>query len=131
MSRVAYLDSSAFVKLLVPERETSALRRTLKMFDHLVSSAVLKVEVVRAVRLVDPSRAQEAAEATRSLRLIAADDQLIDSAMRLDPPTMRTLDSIHVASALCLGDDLAALITYDARMSEAAKVLGLPVQAPR
>jgi predicted nucleic acid-binding protein len=55
---------------------------------------------------------------------------LLDRAGALEPPTLRTLDAIHVASALALGDELEAIVTYDVRMAAAAEGLGLPLAAP-
>jgi predicted nucleic acid-binding protein len=48
----------------------------------------------------------------------------------LDPPGMRTLDALHLAVALSLGDDLDGIVTYDARMGDAARCHGLEVVAP-
>jgi predicted nucleic acid-binding protein len=62
---------------------------------------------------------------------IAIDDRLLDTAGLLEPGVMRTLDAIHVATAMSLGDDLDAVITYDERMVEAARLVGLPVVSPR
>jgi predicted nucleic acid-binding protein len=73
------------------------------------------------------------AEARRHLEgihLIRLDDDLLDRAADLDPPGMRSLDAIHLAAAVSLGDDLAAVITYDERMSAGAHALGLPVLSP-
>lgn len=64
------------------------------------------------------------------LQLIRLDAQLLDDAGRLGPPALRTLDAIHLQSALLLGDELDALITYDVRQAEAARNAGLVVQAP-
>jgi predicted nucleic acid-binding protein len=73
----------------------------------------------------------EARRHLESIHLIRLDDDLLDRAADLDPPAMRSLDAIHLAAALSLGDDLAAVITYDERMSDGAQALGLPVLSPR
>jgi predicted nucleic acid-binding protein len=57
-------------------------------------------------------------------------DRVRHTAARLVPPELRTLDAIHVASALALGPDLAAVVTYDARMQQAAEGCRLRVLAP-
>ncbi len=62
---------------------------------------------------------------------IRLDDDLLERAAEIEPSTVRSLDAIHLATALGLGSDLAAVGTYDTRMSTAAKALGLPVIAPR
>ena len=64
------------------------------------------------------------------LRLVRLDATLLDAAGRLGPPTLRTLDAIHLQCALLLGDELDALVTHDARPAEAARDAGLPVWAP-
>jgi predicted nucleic acid-binding protein len=129
---VAYLDTSAVVKLLMRERETSALRRELRQWPRRASSSLLRVEVMRAIkraglpRLSAPARRHLAA-----LSLIRMDDALLDRAGDLDPASLRSLDAIHLASALTLGTDLGVVVTYDERMLQAATALGLPTASPR
>ena len=57
-------------------------------------------------------------------------DAVVESACRLDPPVLRSLDAIHLASALQLGDELEGIVTYDRRLAEAARQLGIPVFSP-
>jgi predicted nucleic acid-binding protein len=66
-----------------------------------------------------------------SLDLISLDDHLLEVAATLDPSILRTLDAIHLATALSLGDSLDKVITYDKRMAEAAQYLGLAVVSPQ
>ena len=66
-----------------------------------------------------------------TIHLIRLDDELLERAAELEPPTVRSLDAIHLAAALSLGSDLAALVTYDERMTSAAQAIGLPVVSPR
>lgn len=126
----AYLDSSAIVKLVVIEEHGPALRAWLTTRTDRVSSALARTEVVRAVRQLGPTFVMSAQSALRDLALIAIDDQLLDSAARLDPADLRSLDAIHLASALSLGDDLEAIVTYDRRMIDGAKALGLVTVSP-
>lgn len=131
-AEVAYLDASAVVKLLVREAETTALRRRLKEWPHRVSSALLRVELLRTVRRARLPRLMEVARRQlASIELIRLDDDLLERAAGIEPSTVRSLDAIHLATALSLGSDLAAVVTYDSRMSTAAQALGLPVIAPR
>lgn len=69
-------------------------------------------------------------QALRTIDLIAIADGILDSAASLDPRVLRTLDAIHLATATLLGDDLAMIVTYDARMADGARLLGLPVLSP-
>ena len=62
--------------------------------------------------------------------LIAIDDRILDSAGILEPSVLRALDAIHLATALALGDDLDAVVTYDERMIEAARLVGLTTALP-
>lgn len=66
----------------------------------------------------------------RTIDLVAVADLILDSAGSLEPGILRTLDAIHLATAMSLGDDLDAVVTYDARMIEGARLLGLPTLSP-
>lgn len=126
-----YLDSSAFVKMVVIEPESSALRGYLRQARaRLASSALLRVEGIRAVRHVSSESIAAARQLLRAVDLIAVDDSVLDTAGMLEPRVLRTLDAIHLATASALGDDLSAIVTYDRRMTESARLLGLPVASP-
>lgn len=127
-----YLDSSAFVKVVVEEPESAALRAFLAADEaRRVSSALLRTEALRAVRHLGPEALANVREGLRRVDLVAIDDRILDAAGILEPGVLRTLDAIHLATALALGDDLDAIVTYDERMLAAARSLGLPTAAPR
>ena len=127
-----YLDSSAFVKVVVEEAESSALRAFLAAGGaRRVSSALLRTEALRAVRHLGPDALATAREGLRRVDLVGIDDRILDVAGILEPRVLRTLDAIHLATALALGDDLDAIVTYDERMLAAAKLMGLTAAAPR
>lgn len=131
-AEVAYLDASAVVKLLMEEPETAALRRRLPTWPRRASAALLRVELLRTIRRAGlPRLVKDARRQLAGIHLIRLDDDLLERAAELEPPTMRSLDAIHLAAALGLGGELGAVVTYDARMSEAAQALGLPVVGPR
>ncbi len=126
-----YLDTSAFVKVVVEEDGSGALRTFLA--DHRarrVSSALLRTEALRAVRHLGPEALAAVRDGLRRIDLIGIDDRVLDAAGVLEPRVLRTLDAVHLATALSIGDDLEAIVTYDARMVEAARLLGLPARAP-
>jgi predicted nucleic acid-binding protein len=127
-----YLDSSAFVKLVVEETESAAVRSLLaRLASRRVSSALLRTEALRAVRHLGPDALTIVRDGLRRVDLIAIDDRILDSAGILEPGVLRTLDAIHLATAIAVGDDLEAIVTYDERMVEAARLLGLSTATPR
>jgi predicted nucleic acid-binding protein len=130
-AEVAYLDTSAAVKLLMIEPESQALRRWLRGRPERASAAVLRVELVRVVRRAGlPRLIPEARRLLAGVHLIRLDDALLDRASELDPTELRSLDSIHLAAAASLGDDLAAVVSYDERLLAAAASLGMPTATP-
>lgn len=128
-----YLDSSAIVKLVVHEKETTALRRFLADHPIRVSSALSGLEVRRAsLRDSWPDSVHRRALAVLSrLVLLAIDRETLESAAGLPPRNLRSLDAIHLATALRLGQELAGVLAYDERLAEAAAGAGLQVFAPR
>jgi predicted nucleic acid-binding protein len=130
-AEVAYLDTSAAVKLLMAESESPALRVWLNGRPVRASSALLRVELIRVVRRAGlPRLLPQAKRLLTSVHLIRLDDTLLDRAAGLDPTEFRSLDSIHLAAAVSLGDDLAAVVSYDDRLLVAAASLGLPTATP-
>lgn len=130
--KALYLDSSAFVKVTVEEPESAALRVFLsERQSRRTSSALLRTEALRAVRHLGAEAMATVREGLRRVDLIGIDDRILDAAGMLEPRILRTLDAIHLATALSLGDDLAEIVTYDERMTEAARSLGLPTISPR
>jgi predicted nucleic acid-binding protein len=130
-AEVAYLDTSAVIKLLMTERESPALRRWLRRRPERASAALLRVELVRVVRRAGfPRLIPEARKLLAGIHLIRLDDALLDRAANLDPTELRSLDSIHLAAAASLGDDLGAVVSYDDRLLAAATSLGLPIATP-
>ena len=128
--RATYLDSSALVKLAVEEPESSALRRYLRRRGPLVSSALAKTEVRRALLPFGDAGLRAGQEVLARVELVRVNDRVLDDAGGLLPPHLRSLDAIHLATAQRLGADLAAVVTYDERMAKAAEAIGLSVAAP-
>lgn len=127
-----YLDASAIVKLVVPERETDALLEALARWPDRVSSALARVEIHRALWRAGAARALRArADAVlAALVLVRLDDQVLSRASSFRDPALRALDAIHLATALSLGDDPDAFLTYDARLAVAARRQRLNVEHP-
>lgn len=128
---VVYIDTSAVVKLFVQEPESAALRKKLAQCPTRASSALLRVELLRATRRAGlPAATTAARRYVNDIFLIRLNDTLLERAATLEPTTLRSLDAIHLATALSLGNDLAEVITYDERMAEGASALGLRVSSP-
>lgn len=124
-----YLDTSAFIKLVLSEPESAALRRELGDGD-LLSSALLSVEGPRAARRYGSLAERRALVALTAVTLIPLDEPVLAAAAALEPAELRSLDALHLASALSLGADLARFYCYDARLAGAAAALGIEVRGP-
>lgn len=130
--KLLYLDSSALVKLVLPEEESEALLESLSAWPVRVTSELARVEVVRAARraTTQPAAEKRAEEVMAGLYLLKMDSDILSGAARLEPRSVRSLDAIHLASALSLGADLGAIVIYDGNMATAAAGYGLEVLAP-
>jgi predicted nucleic acid-binding protein len=129
MSGVIYADASALVKLVVEEADSPAMHRWFVEATRVLTSRVGVIETLRASarREHDPAHRERI---VRDLEVIELDPAISIVAGSLLPPALRTLDAIHVASALALGPELDAFVTYDDRLAAAARDVGLPVARP-
>ncbi len=128
--RATYLDSSGLVKLAVKEPESEALRRYLRRRRPLVSSALARAEVIRALGPLGPAAVQRGHEVLERVDLLRMNDRVLEAAGSLQPPELRSLDAIHISTALQLGEELKAFVTYDERMKVAASAIGCRVAQP-
>lgn len=131
MSEVAYLDSSALVKLALAEDESEAMLRALESWPRRVTSRLAVVEVLRAVRREDAPREPIAVDLLTRVMLAAVSDRVLLDAARLSPTRLRSLDALHLATALRLRSAIVAFVSYDRSQLAAAEELGLPVASPR
>ena len=130
-ARLAYLDSSAIVKLVVGERESEALTSALKDWPRRVSSVIAEVEVPRASQRVEGEPALQRAERVLDrLALIELDTEIRRLAVLVEPPTLSSFDAVHLATALSVRDEIGVFLTYDRRLADAAATAGLPVLSP-
>ena len=128
--RATYVDSSALVKLAVREPESAALRRYLVRRRPLVSSALARTEVIRALLPLGSVAVRRGRDVLARVDLLRVNDRVLDAAGALTPADLRSLDAIHLASAEQLGSDLHSFVTYDERLAEAAAGRGLRVVRP-
>jgi hypothetical protein len=125
-----YVDSSALVKLVVNEAESEALRRYLDTVDQPISSILATIEVARAAGRVAPGPGAEVGAVLDSIAIVSLDARIAAKAAGLVPASLRTLDAIHLATAMEFGTELTAFVCYDERLAAAARDLGLAVVAP-
>jgi uncharacterized protein len=131
MSGLAYLDASAFVKLLVHEHETPALQASLLGRSGLVASQLTVLEARRAIRRrPDAALISTFDDLSRATVLLEINADIIERAVAIEPPMLRSLDAIHLATALSLSAADIIVITYDKRLAEAARAHGLTVVQP-
>ncbi len=126
-----YLDTSAAVKLVVSERGSSALRSWARRHEgRVVSCDLLRTELLRTTRRGAMQQMERARAVLDATTLLTVPTETFERAALLDPPNLRSLDAIHLAAALSLGDDLEGFVTYDERQATSARALGLTVVAP-
>ena len=127
-----YLDSSDLVKLVLTESESQALIQWLaeRADLALVSSALHRTEVPRAVWRADPSALPRSLRQMRGVDKVAVSTSILDTASVIPPQTLRSSDAVHLASALSIRRQLTAFVAYDKRLLAAAKDAGLPTASP-
>ena len=131
MAGVACIDSSGLLKLIVREEETSALEADLAQREGLIASRLAALECRRAARRAANKRVLQAVEQVlEAIYFLEITPAILDRAADLEPPLVRSLEAIHLATALSLDDPALELITYDARMADAARASGLRVAQP-
>jgi uncharacterized protein len=129
---VIYLDSSALVKLAVTEPESAALAAWLgeRAGQPLISSALHRSEVPRAVWRAEPGALPRCYRLLRRIARVALKAEILDDSGTLPPPGLSPAQGIHLASALAVGPDLTAFVAYDEELLAAAAQAGLPVASP-
>ena len=127
-----YLDSAALVKLALTEPESAALADWLaeRADQPLVSSALHRAEVPRAVWLAEPGALPRSYRLIRRIAKVALTADVLDNSATLPPQALSPAHAIHLASALALRDELTAFVAYDEDLLAAAADAGLPVASP-
>lgn len=126
-----YLDTSAAVKLVVAEPQSKAMSLWAESHaDSVVSSDLLRTELLRATLRGAPEAMPRAREVLDSITILTMPTPLFERAAELEPSLLRSLDAVHLAAALELGDELDGIVTYDERLTEAAMLHGVQAIAP-
>ncbi len=127
-----YLDSSALVKLALTEPESAALAGWLaeRADQALVSSALHRTEVLRAIWRAEPGALPRGQRIIRRIGRVALTHDILDNAATLPPGMLGTTGAIHLASALAIRRDLVSFVAYDKALLDAARDAGLPVDSP-
>ncbi len=131
--KIHYLDSSAFLKMFLPEPETESFVnwiREIATRTTLVSSEILRVETLRALALNHPERVSDAEKVLKTLNVVRVSRANLQLAARLKPTKLRTLDAIHLSTALDLAEEDLYFVSYDKLLLEAAKINGLQTLTP-
>lgn len=128
-----YADTSAVVKLLVEETDSKAFAAFYDAHNDAewVSSALLRIELTRAVARAMPALLPDAQDLLLAFSCIAIDEDIVEGAVNEPDRALRSLDAIHLATARILAPELDALVTYDDRLLRAATDAGLVTISPR
>jgi uncharacterized protein len=127
-----YIDTSAIVKLVSVESETAALHDWVAAkVPELVASDLLRTELLRTVRRSGSAQQLDVDDGLAAVDLLPVTAAILSAAAVIEPVGLRSLDAVHLATAIDLQDDCEGIITYDDRLAEAARQHDLAVVAPR
>jgi len=127
-----YVDTSAFVKLFQAEAESDVLRRWWRDHEGAVfSSELLRTEALRTARRISGEAVSAARWILEMVPLVSLDPAAYERAGLLDPRALRSLDALHLVTALAGGDELEGIVSYDDRLIQAARLHGVPTLSPR
>ena len=118
------------MKLPLREAELEALLAELAEWDGYVSSALLGVEAIRACGRYQGNYATEARAFLEGVALLPLDDAVLDQAASIDPAELRSLDALHLATALSIRNEIGTFVTYDERSASTAAAHGMSVSQP-
>ncbi len=126
-----YIDTSAAMKLVVAEVDSRAMEEWIEpRAERIIGSDLLRTELMRATRRVTPNRRERARAVLEGLLLLGLSTRVCERAASLEPSVLRSLDALHLAAAMELGDELEGFVTYDATLAAAAGANGIEVIAP-
>ncbi len=117
---------------MIDEPESAGLEQWLsgRADQGLTSSELAKVEVLRSIRRLDSDALPAARALIGDLHLIPLSGRIVDEAANLGDPLLRSLDALHLASAVSVASELTAFVAYDRRLAAAAAAASLLTVAP-
>ncbi len=127
---VVYADTSAAFKLVVEEAESGALAEWRRTAAPLVSSDLLVTELLRATGRVSSEAVEIARQVLETIELLPIGRERFEDAGTTSPPSLRSLDALHLVAAIGLGNECSGVLTYDERLADAARDHGVAVIAP-
>ena len=131
MGDLTYIDASAFIKLFSAEPESGAMAEAIdESRSLLVANEILAIEAFRTAVRIGGDAPVEAPTLLHKVALRPLSREIREIAYRVGTPSLRTLDAIHLATAVSLGEKVSAILTYDRRLAEASADAGLRVLAP-
>lgn len=126
-----YLDTSAAVKLVLTETGSAALRTWItSRDDRMFSCDLLRTELLRVTRRAAPEQMGQARALLESLILLTLSTAVCERAALLEPEVLRSLDALHLAASMEVGDELEGIVTYDRHLAGGARAVGIEVVAP-
>jgi len=126
-----YLDTSAAVKLVLGEPSSRAMTKWARVHaERVISCDLLRTELLRATRRGAPDQMPRARAILDSITLLSLPSTTFERAAELEPAGLRSLDAVHLAAALELGDELDGMVTYDDRLAAASALHGVTVVSP-
>jgi uncharacterized protein len=125
-----YVDTSALGRVLLGEPDAAAVIRGLREFDQHVASRLMRVELCRLA--LREGLLEDAEQLLSAVALLPLEEAVLDAAETVQPPSVTTLDAIHLVTAVRLADEklIDAVMTYDTRLADGAREHGLTVVAP-
>jgi uncharacterized protein len=129
---VIYFDTSALMKLVVTEDETAPLEAWLDEHADLrwTTSDLTRVELLRGVMRRQPMALLQAQQLITRMIRVPLSDSILLYASTCQPPLLRSLDAIHLASVIEFRNEIEWMIVYDKRLLEVANLNGIKVIAP-
>jgi uncharacterized protein len=127
-----YLDSAAVVKLAHAEPESPALRGWLdeRAETGWISSVLTEIESFRALARYAPGAVSRLPAVLDQIDMIDLISGIRILARTVEPAALRSLDAIHLGTALHSRRELTSFVTYDKRLLDAAQAAGLPIDSP-